>query len=199
MTKAEFLNALRQKLSALPAAEIERSINYYSEILDDRIEEGMGEEEAVASLEDPDTIARKIIGETPFSTLVKAKAAEKGGLKAWHIVLIVLGFPVWFPLILSFFILIFAFYLVIWSLILAVFALVASLGLGGLALLVLSPVSFGHGLPVGLFNLGVGLAAVGLAIFAFFPAVKLSKALIKLTVLAGRKAKILFIKKEASK
>ena len=47
MTKSEFLSALENRLSGLPKDDVQKSIDYYSEIIDDRMEEGLTEEEAV--------------------------------------------------------------------------------------------------------------------------------------------------------
>ena len=52
MTKAGFINKLTEALAALPNTDREAAIAYYTEQLDDRIEEGMTEAEAVDSLGD---------------------------------------------------------------------------------------------------------------------------------------------------
>lgn len=61
MTRRQFLNKLYRHLWPLGAEEAEQHLTYYAEMLADRMEEGMTEEEAVASLEDVDTIARRIL------------------------------------------------------------------------------------------------------------------------------------------
>ena len=50
MNKQEFLKNLRVSLSNLPQEEIEERIIFYSEMIDDRIEEGLSEEEAKAMI-----------------------------------------------------------------------------------------------------------------------------------------------------
>ena len=50
MTKLEFLNELERQLSGLSQAEISKTTSFYSEIISDKTEDGMTEEEAVASL-----------------------------------------------------------------------------------------------------------------------------------------------------
>ena len=45
MNKQEFLSALSDKLSVLSEEDKEKSIDYYSEMIDDRMEEGLSEEE----------------------------------------------------------------------------------------------------------------------------------------------------------
>ena len=41
MTKNEFLEQLRRGLSGLPMEDIDERLNFYSEMIDDRIEEGL--------------------------------------------------------------------------------------------------------------------------------------------------------------
>ena len=48
MNKQEFLDALRERLSGLPSREVEDRLGFYGEIIDDRIEEGISEHDAVA-------------------------------------------------------------------------------------------------------------------------------------------------------
>jgi DUF4097 and DUF4098 domain-containing protein YvlB len=53
MTKREFLDMLNRQTSLLPEAERDRLLEYYGEIIDDRMEEGLSEADAVAALGDP--------------------------------------------------------------------------------------------------------------------------------------------------
>ena len=50
MDKQEFLSKLRAKLFGLPQKELEERLSFYSEMIDDRIEEGLSEEDAVKEL-----------------------------------------------------------------------------------------------------------------------------------------------------
>ena len=50
MQKQAFLDALRSQLAGLPEAEINERLNFYSEMIDDRMEEGLTEEEAVDAM-----------------------------------------------------------------------------------------------------------------------------------------------------
>ena len=51
MNKDLFMNELMARLSGLPQADIEERLAFYSEMIDDRIEDGMTEEEAAAFAE----------------------------------------------------------------------------------------------------------------------------------------------------
>lgn len=53
MDKRTFLNSLREQLYGLSQSDIDKSLEYYSEMIDDRMEDGVSEEEAVAARESP--------------------------------------------------------------------------------------------------------------------------------------------------
>ncbi len=61
MNKEQFLAALRARLTGLPREDLERTLQYYREMIDDRIEEGMSEQAAVADVGDPDELAAAIL------------------------------------------------------------------------------------------------------------------------------------------
>ena len=48
MNKIEFMQKLKDGLAGLSPKDREEQLNFYSEMIDDRIEEGLSEEEAVA-------------------------------------------------------------------------------------------------------------------------------------------------------
>ena len=50
MSKQEFLAQLRKSLSGLPQEDIEERLTFYSEMIEDHIEEGLPEEEAVSAV-----------------------------------------------------------------------------------------------------------------------------------------------------
>ena len=50
MNKEKFLDALRRRLSGLPQEDIDERIAFYEEMIDDRMEEGLSEEEATATI-----------------------------------------------------------------------------------------------------------------------------------------------------
>ena len=61
MTKLEFALELTGPLSFLPWEETEERVNFYSEMIDDRMEEGFSEEEAVAQIGSVEEIAAQIV------------------------------------------------------------------------------------------------------------------------------------------
>lgn len=77
MTRAEFLNSLYRRLGSLDKEQAEQHLTYYAEMLMDRMEEGMSEEEAVASMEDVETIASRILQDEPSADAPRAPQAPR--------------------------------------------------------------------------------------------------------------------------
>ena len=63
MTKKEFLSGLKKKLVKLNRADLKERLGFYSEIIDDKIEEGLSEEEAVSDVGSIDEIAEQILAD----------------------------------------------------------------------------------------------------------------------------------------
>lgn len=118
MDKFDFLEELGNRLVGLPKEDRDRFIEYYSEMIDDRVEEGMTEQEAVADLGTPATVAKEILSSFPLTKIVKEKVKPKRRLSAVEIILIVLGAPVWVPVLVSLFAVFLSVYLVLWSVVL---------------------------------------------------------------------------------
>ena len=82
MNKQEFLAGLRKGLSGLPQTDMEECLTFYAEMLDDRIEEGLSEEEAVAAAGAVEEIVRQTVDETPLAKIAKERVRPKRHLKA---------------------------------------------------------------------------------------------------------------------
>ena len=189
MNKTEFLDALRHALGKLPSYEVEQSIAFYAEMIDDR----MSEQEAVAALGSVHAIAAQIVAETP--PIPKAIAKANTGSRTLNIVLLAILSPIWVTLALAFACMVLAIYLAIWSVIVALWAVVAMLllcapiGVFGLAWCAAT------GFPLsGIWVFGCGLAGAGLGLFSWFGVLAASKGLVNLTHSFARWVKGLFIK-----
>jgi uncharacterized membrane protein len=104
MNKNEFVNTIKTRLSSYPENEIDRAMSFYVESIDDRIEDGMTEEEAVASLGDINDIVNNIKGELPLNTIVKNKIEnqkKKSNSNVWLIVVLLVTSPLWVPMVLA--------------------------------------------------------------------------------------------------
>lgn len=93
MNKTEFIEELYHLLKTLPKAERQQHIDFYAEMIDDRVEDGLSEEEAVAALGSAADIAAQILGDLPPKKVHK--------YPVWAIILIVLGSPMWISLLLA--------------------------------------------------------------------------------------------------
>ena len=74
MSKQEFLTQLRKELSFLSKDDLEERLTFYSEMIDDRMEEGLSEDDAVNDIGSVDTIVSQIVSDTPLIKLIKEKA-----------------------------------------------------------------------------------------------------------------------------
>lgn len=196
MNKAAFLAALRSGLEGLPPEDIEKSAEYYSEIIDDRVEEGCSEEEAAAALGNVDDIVSQILIDTPLPKLVRAKVKPKRSLRGWEIALLILGSPVWVPLVLTAAILLLSVYIVIWSVIISLYAVDLSIAAAGLACIAAAFPSFlAASAAQGLLFLGAGFLCAGIAILLFFCFNLITKALILLSKKILQGIKSCFVRK----
>jgi uncharacterized membrane protein len=138
MKKEAFLELLKQRLHGLPEDEVQKFLSFYQESIQDRMEEGVDEETAVAQLGDLDGIVREIELEMPLGRLVKNKMRknrENSGHSAAWIVLAILGAPLWAPLLLAAALVALSVYLVIWAGLAAAACVLLALGVSFMALL----------------------------------------------------------------
>ena len=193
MTKKEFIKELRERLSGLPKDDLESRLSFYEESINDRMDDGKSEEEAVKELGTIDEIINQVASETSLMTLVKEKAKPKRKLSGAEIALIAIGFPLWFPLVLTFLILCLVFCLVFWIIgLIPLITCVSSLVVG-LAEFFSYFAVIGEANSLGI--LGMALAGIGLAVM-LIPAVIYSvKGTIKLVKLIMTGIKKLFIRR----
>ncbi len=197
MNKQEFLGQLKKGLSGLPKDDIEDRLSFYSDMIDDRIEDGKTEEEAINEIGSMDDIVSQIIADIPLTKLVKEKIKPRKRLKAWEIVLILLGSPIWLSLLVAFFSVILALYLTFWTVIISLWVVFISLVACSLAGVIAGAVfSITGMLPTGPFLIGAGLICAGLSIFMFFGCMASSKGILNLTRKFALAVKNSFINKE---
>lgn len=63
MTKREYLEKLARGLRPLPKEERRRQLDYYEEMLSDRMDEGLEEADAVAAMDPPETVIDRVLRE----------------------------------------------------------------------------------------------------------------------------------------
>ncbi len=197
MSKQEFLAELEARLFGLPHDDIGDRLTFYSEIIDDRMEEGLSEEDAVSEIGSVDEIVSQIVAEVPFTKIVKEKIKPKRALKAWEIVLLALGSPIWIPLLIAAFAVIFAAYVVVWSFIVSLWAIELSVAACSLAGIFAVFVFLIRGNAViGIAMLGTGAFFAGLSILLFFGSKQATKYILHLTKKMALGIKSMFVGKE---
>lgn len=194
MKKQEFLDKLKIKLSSLPQQEINERINFYSEMIDDRVEDGLTEEEAISDIGGLDEISKHIISEIPLKTIFKETITKKKNLNTGTKLLLILGSPIWLVLIVSFFGVALSLFISLWAILISLWAVFVSLILGGLIGVILGIVYLVQG-STGVL-LGLSIVGIGLGIFSYFGCKELTKLLIKFSKNIVIWIKNLFIKKE---
>lgn len=200
MNKQDFLTALENALQGLPQNDIEKSLEYYSEIIYDQMEDGQAEEDAVAALGNPDDIAEQILMDTTLPKLVKAKVKPTRTLHTWEIMLLILGSPIWASLLLAGIILLLALYITIWSVIVSLYAVTLSFAVGALTGIFQGCINLFAGTPANAaFYLGAAIACFGAAVLTFFAFNKITAALIRASRQFIQWIKSLFIRKQPRK
>ena len=198
MKKKEFLKELENSLKGLPQRDIDERVEFYSEMIDDRIEDGKSEEQAVAEIGSIDEVVDQIAKDTSLVKLVKNKIKPKKSISGLGILLLVLGFPLWFPLLITFFVLVLVCFIVMWVLVIVTYAVEAALfgaaGIYGAAALAQ--------MADGLSNkgsLGLSIACVGAALLFIFVCIAATKLTFKInkSILTGIKRSFIGGKKNA--
>ena len=210
MTKTVFMRNLSDRLVSVTPERISpsdamRSLDYYEEMIDDRVEDGMSEEEAVAAVGHPDDVFRDILAALPSSPQPRTEPAhsseapspEKKKSSPWRTALLIVTSPVWGPLLLAAALVLFSLYIALFAVVVSFWGVFASLAISGAVLIASSvPLFIGEGMPAAMAFLGMGLAALGLAILFFFLCTAFTRFSARLTGVTFRGAVSLFRRKE---
>ena len=198
MTRDEFLGRLGELLACLPADQVEETRQFYAEAIADRMEDGMGEEEAVAAMGTPGEAAEATLDELPAVPRAIARTRRRSTALLW--VLTIVGSPVWVPLLAAFAAVAVTVYVCIWALALCVWIVAVALGSAGIAELLFAAcgVTIGH-FPYALASAGMGLGLVGVALFVGAGAWAVSRQIARLSALWARRAASPFWKDRGEK
>ena len=181
MKKQEFLRSMKRRLSGLPREEVEERLGFYSEMIDDRMEEGLTEAEAIADIVADDELAAELRGGSePLSGSATVRPRRRRS--ALLIVLLVLGSPIWLSLAVAAVAITVSVLAVIWSVTVAMWAVFASLvgcavggAISGAVLAINGQVLSGVA------AVGAGLLCGGLAILAFMGSVATTRGVVFMT------------------
>lgn len=200
MRKSDFLTELRERLAGIFEADRKQSLDYYEEMIDDRIEEGLSEEDAVCAVGTPAEIAEVILKEMPLAKLVKARVKPNRKISAVEIVLLVLGSPIWLSFLVAGIAIVLSLYIVLWSVMISFWAAELALGVGALIGVLALPFAVAQGnVWAGVALLGAGIFLAGLSILGFYGCLCVTKGLCLLSKKIFLAIKFCFIRKEAIK
>ena len=193
MRKQEFLERLGRRLSGLPQKDMEERLAFYGEMIDDRMDEGLPEEEAVAAVGDVDEIAAQILADTPATLPAKEQTKPKSAPEVWLLVLLILGAP----LGLSAVSVVLSVYISWWAVIISLWAVFGSLIAAAVGALIAGIVllCIGQTMP-GVAMLAGSMICAGVSIFSFFGCKAVTKGTAWLTKKLVQMIKNLFVKKE---
>lgn len=196
MLKSEFLKQLENRLVGIPKEDLNRTIDYYNEIISDKQEDGMSEEEAINSLGSIDEIVKDILNEIPIKKLVKEKLQLNRKLKTWEIVLLSATSIIWVPIAIVMFAVILVLYVCLWS-------GVISLGAAAISCLASSFIAIIGSIDLitgnvcnGLFLIGTGIASLGIGVLLGILTFKFAKIMVIVCKKIILKIKSLFIRGE---
>lgn len=200
MHKQEFLEILGTQLSVLPAEDRNERLCFYSELIDDRIEDGLSEEDATLAVGNPRVIAAQILfdmrmeaGQSDSRGASASTDGRKPRLGAWGMILLVLGAPVWFSLLVAAVSVAVSLYAALWSVVASLWAVFGSFA-------VAAPVSVLCGIGISVFESpltglalgGAALVLAGLTVFLYFGCLAATKGTVQLTKLLFRLTKRAF-------
>lgn len=200
MNKEAFLNELRSKLSGLPQEDIDERVSFYREMIEDHVEDGATEEEAVSDIGPVDEVVKTIMAEIPLTKIVKtrAKNKQKKSMPVWAIILLVLGFPVWFPLLITVFAVVLSIFITVWAIIFSLYVTDFALGMSAIACILAAVVSFAAGkIALGFMCIGAALILAGITILFFFGIWYVVKGVLFLTKMMMIGIKSMFVGKES--
>lgn len=167
MSKVEFLKELEKGLWQLDKEERKERIKFYAEMIEDLIEEGNSEEQAIEKIGDTKKIILQILEESE----------NKKPRTAWKNTLLIAGSPIWFVFLASAFVVVISLYASFFAVVVSSWAVFGSLvgaGVGGLIMFVATSSTLLQSLALA----GACIFAVGLSIVVFFGAKWLTKQLI---------------------
>ena len=170
MSRDAFIGELRHRMAGLPQEAVDRTVEYYSELIADSMEDGVAEEEAVSRLGSLDEIVANVVKETPLTRIVQTRVQEsrKKGGSGWVIALLILGAPVWLPLLIAALAVLFALFIALWAVVIALWAAVTGVILAGVAAVAAGIFELVRlHVPQGLVLLGGGLVCLGLCALLF--------------------------------
>ncbi|WP_276766440.1 DUF1700 domain-containing protein [Gemella morbillorum] len=170
MDKKQFCTFLENELRLyLSSKEVYKTLNFFKEIIDDRVDEGLSEEEAVSQLGNIDDIVGQILDEHNIKKRQKKlvwRFIPQKTPSAANIIIAILLFPIWITI----FSLVASFFLVFISLIFSLVVSVIAFFVGGIALILKAPfyLIYEKNIAYCLDTLGFGFIITGIGLIGIY-------------------------------
>ena len=170
MDKKQFCTFLENELRLyLSSKEVYKTLNFFKEIIDDRVDEGLSEEEAVSQLGNIDDIVGQILDEHNIKKRQKKlvwRFIPQKTPSAANIIIAILLFPIWITI----FSLVASFFLVFISLIFSLVVSVIAFFVGGIALILKAPfyIIYEKNIAYCLDTLGFGFIITGIGLIGIY-------------------------------
>ena len=173
MNKTQFCALLENKLKPyLSPKEMYKTLNFFEEMIDDRIDEGLSEEEAVSQLGDINIIVDQILDEHNIGKK-QTKLVWRFIPRELGFINIVLLFPAWITI----FSLVASLFIVILSIIFSIVLTIIAIFIGGILLILKSPfyLIYERNISYFLDTLGFGFVNTGIGLIGIYWLLKIHK------------------------
>ena len=170
MDKKQFCTFLENELRLyLSSKEVYKTLNFFKEMIDDRVDEGLSEEQAVSQLGNIDDIVGQILDEHNIKKRQKKlvwRFIPQKTPSAANIIIAILLFPIWITI----FSLVASFFLVFISLIFSLVVSVIAFFVGGIALILKAPfyLIYEKNIAYCLDTLGFGFIITGIGLIGIY-------------------------------
>ena len=177
MNKTQFCALLENKLKPyLSPKEMYKTLNFFEEMIDDRIDEGLSEEEAVSQLGDIDIIVDQILDEHNIGkkqTKLVWRFVPRKIPTEFGFIITVLLLPVWITI----FALGASLFIVILSIIFSIVLTIIAIFIGGILLILKSPfyLIYERNISYFLDTLGFGFVNTGIGLIGIYWLLKMHK------------------------
>ncbi len=225
MNKEQFLWELQNRLQALNYNEVQKVVAFYAESIDDRTDSGLTQEEAVAQLGNLNDIVAEIMADVATDGIQNevsatgaqykngevyaqggqfnnnaqyqnsAQQKENSGSKALWVILAIVGFPIWGPLLIAAVAVVFSVFISIWAVVISLFTVPIVLLITGIALIVAMVGTFTINAFTSFALFGAALILVGISVLLFAAMVLVFKYTAKFTGFAAKGIAGIFSKK----
>jgi uncharacterized membrane protein len=176
MDRITFIKSLAAELAyKTRPSEIHQLIDYYDEMIQDLMEDGLSETAAVARLGSPHSIAQSTLGDEEIVVNVPRR------FHPLLLVIIFLGFPLWGSLLLTIILLLLSGLMIIWCLPFSTGIIGISTLIGGIASVILSPLLLSQGTHFSVTQLGLGVTMFGIGLVSLTFTYMISKPIMRWT------------------